>query len=817
MRTFYYKFFRSTSSYHYFIKTLALFICLSGPGTISAQSYTICAGSVITLTATNPLGLTSPSYTLLPGNSANSNPTFVLSPTATATYTLITGGNLPSPPNTYTTTSVVNTVTVNKMPVIAPTVTQASCSNTITSVNLNLSWIPSGSTSYTIGFPPGQAPTGWTGLTQTTHSGTIAPGVYSPTVMSSTGCSVTGSFTINAQPASAFFNLNPSGSNYSITCTQPTVNISATTPNLSYTWTSASSSPITGSMVALTGTNVGTWTVSANNPLSGCIKTLTFSLQSAVVIPTSVMTPSFQTINCSSSSISNVTITSTSPTVNILHQVISPLGSTFTSNSPTIGYQPGTAGTYTSILTNIFNGCSIVKTFTVFSSQALPTFVPASTNNFSLGCSTKSTGVITISNAATPMGSALTYTILSPGSSTALPSGLLSTTNTLLVTNPGTYTMVVRDNANGCESRAPVTITTNTFAPVIDSISVPQNVLNCYNPQIVLTGYSGSANSSFLWTFTSAPGSATTNSLLVTANSSPTSTLNGNYSLTLTDNNNLCKSSTVVPIYQNLFPPKAIISSGSQYSITCTTPTILLSNNSISTIPPGGPGSIVVAVQWTGPLPLPTLSMSSTYTASIGGTYTLSVMDTGNGCTSSTTAIISDNRVLPIVNNPVGPPPFCLTSQVVVIYPIISSSTVGLTYTWTSPPTATPLGVNNFSLLTNAIGVYTISVSNPEGCIVHAQVSVSSCTDVSVFDNYSDGSFVVLPNPSNGIFNIDCEINSGSNYKAEIFNLLGSLVRTLEITISNKEIDLTDQQNGIYIIHISGNGQRIHTGRLIKN
>ncbi|MDX2171469.1 MAG: hypothetical protein SFY56_00005, partial [Bacteroidota bacterium] len=107
-------------------------------------NYTICAGASATITPVNFAALTSPVYSLNPGGLTSTTGSFVVNPTTTTTYsTYITGLNTVGAVTTITATS---NVSVNPLPVLAPTFTQVTCTNTLNAVNLNLTFNPSSAT-----------------------------------------------------------------------------------------------------------------------------------------------------------------------------------------------------------------------------------------------------------------------------------------------------------------------------------------------------------------------------------------------------------------------------------------------------------------------------------------------------------------------------------------------------------------------------------------------------------------------------------------------------------------------------------------------
>ncbi|MBI9069040.1 MAG: T9SS type A sorting domain-containing protein [Salinivirgaceae bacterium] len=80
-------------------------------------------------------------------------------------------------------------------------------------------------------------------------------------------------------------------------------------------------------------------------------------------------------------------------------------------------------------------------------------------------------------------------------------------------------------------------------------------------------------------------------------------------------------------------------------------------------------------------------------------------------------------------------------------------------------------------------------------------------------NNKAQNSFSIYPNPTNGkisIENINDEYHSGT---VEVFNLLGKLVCVSRI--EDNTIDLSTQDNGVYIVRISPENQKPENSRLI--
>ncbi|MDI1354415.1 MAG: gliding motility-associated C-terminal domain-containing protein [bacterium] len=748
-----------------------LFICAS----FYSKSQAICAGSSATLSAPNPSNLGQPSYTLLPGGSSNNTGIFVVSPLTTTTYTFLTRGTSGS---SVITTSSVTILTVNPQPKVVPTVTSANCTSTVSGFNLNLTFTPlSPVPGYTVlwgpPLPPPNIPIGILSPQQTSVATGVSPGSYEATITAVGGCQVLVNFTINPAPAPATFSLMPYGSVYTLTCVQPTIDVTASNIANTYTWSNTSSLPIISQSVNLNVGNLGTWSVTGQNTTSGCVKTLTFQLVQNVNTPTSTISQSLIAITCGSA-IPTISMTAT-PSVNITHYIFDPLGGIFIANSYTAIYTPGGPGTYTYDLMDNVSGCKSTKHFTITSTSGFPTYNVTSPDSFTLGCTTKSVATININGAATfpTPGGAISYTLIGPPTSTTIPTGtnVLSPFSTYTINIPGTWTVIVKDNSNLCETRTPISILQNTFAPAIAaSASLDLYVLDCTNTVTILQGFSETPNISYNWSFQGTPSNFPGSTVTVIVNKiAPTTTIINTYTLTITDLSSTCKSTTVITMRQNLFVPKVGFALGVP-GITCQTPTVVLTNTSTSGIPANTYPVIypVIGYIWSGPSPQPTVQVSTTYVASIVGTYTLVGKDLNNGCFGVATGSVDDLRDYPVVNNPTAPVASVLDcgATSTKVYPAITSPTNSLAYLWKAPNIASVSCNTCFSLTTNFPGTYTITVTNTLNfCATSSTMSVKNGSLTGAFEVDHDKGYAPLSvSFINNSFSSNSKDNINSNW-----------------------------------------------------
>jgi gliding motility-associated-like protein len=739
-------------------------------------NYLICSGASATITPVNFNALTNPTYSIQPGGLTSTTPSFVVSPTITTTYTVfITGLNTNSA--VVTNTSISN-VTVNPIPVVTNSVTQATCSSPSISASFLLGTNPVSASQYSFTWNPATAPAGapanpvsGSGFTCTPNPGTTS---YTVATIPG-GCTTTGSFVVNPIPQPVTFSIQNTSLSNSITCNNPSVTLQAvsnyTAGSLSYSWTSSTFTS-GASNITLTPAQVSpslVITCVAVDPVTTCSALNVFTVGTNTTTPSFIVAPVTQTIDCATTSIATFTSTALNPTVNVSHLWYNS-GSTvpFATVAGSVSIQSLGLGTYTVCLLNNTNGCTSCSVVSVNTGTSYATFSITSSSNFSLGCApTKNTTTINITNAQTfpTPGGVLSFTFWPP----SVSSGTTFNTNTSLVTSiPGLWTAVAKDPASQCLTTKQFAIIQNTVGPH-SQISVNSNTLstlslNCYTPSVVALGSSTVPNTSISWSTpsgTNIPQSTIT--IAVTTNTS--SSVVGTYSLVVKDNNNDCITIQPFLVSQSIgLPTPSITALSTPSFISCYNSPVTLLNSSI-----GSTGPVANAISWAGPSPQVPAGSISTYSALVPGVYTLTVRDNGNGCIKTGTYNVTENKIPPILNSP---PPFVLDcgQQSVKINAIISNTSTAYSYSWTA---LTPTNVNGITPVTaignqftnvDRSGLYRVTVFNPvNGCRASATVTV--------VDGALTASFV--PSSINGFAPLSVNFNntsasSGSNGTASI-------------------------------------------------
>lgn len=128
-----------------------------------------------------------------------------------------------------------------------------------------------------------------------------------------------------------------------------------------------------------------------------------------------------------------------------------------------------------------------------------------------------------------------------------------NTTEQITVQTPGTYTLLVANADNGCESQDEIVIGLDTDIPVADA--GPDTLLTCGVTEISLGGSATSTGAEFLYYWLDSNGD--------TISSSNTSTFSvsqaGTYTLRVTDESNGCTITEAVEVTQDITRPQIII------------------------------------------------------------------------------------------------------------------------------------------------------------------------------------------------------------------------------------------------------------------
>ncbi|MBP9068319.1 MAG: gliding motility-associated C-terminal domain-containing protein [Bacteroidia bacterium] len=736
-------------------------LCLLSPAN---SSTFICRGAVTTVSISNPNNLANPSYSIQPAGQIQSNPNFTVSPTSSTTYTLYITGTTST--SAVITQSSVATVSVYPTANMNPLVTNGTCATPVTSsVNLNVTFSPSGSPNYTTTWSP--LPGTVTTVNSPTASG-LVPGLNSVTLTTSDGCKTIATFSVLPipQPAS-FVIVNPSG-DYTITCLNPNVLLTASVTNgvpLSYTWFPTCTGTLVGASMnftqACTGQVVGTSS-------TGCQFVQTFTVYQNYASPTIAITPTVQNITCAAGSGCFTLTSNMGPNVTTnWFQVVGTTTIYVGAAQGTINiFCPGSPGDYWGESVNNLTGCKSTKSVQVTASIGVPIFTVTSPTNFTIGCGSKSitsmqvTTVITSPVPNTPVS----YTFMVPPV-TGTPTTFTINPNLNNITIPGTYVIYVKDLTNNCVSSQSISIIQNTIAPNIDFIQ-PLSILSCREPSMVLNGISSNPNTQITWTVPAIPSNSInpTPNHTVVINPAITGATNnitsvGIFTVGAVDQNNMCRSTKTVQILQDIRIPKFTISALTNSVITCKNLDVVI----VPIITPTLAVALVPTYIWYPPVG-PGVP-GSQFNSTAAGSHTSISTSVVNGCTASATYIIASDQTPPALGATGLFTLDCANNPTSSITPSITGSTTGFTYSWTVPPGALTSALTGSALTTNITGLYFVMVTNTiNGC-----VSIGS---YEVIPGAINASFTAIPD--HGFVPLSVTFNNNSSTSAGASSIIST-------------------------------------------
>ncbi|HFB99773.1 MAG TPA: T9SS type B sorting domain-containing protein, partial [Phaeodactylibacter sp.] len=365
------------------------------------------------------------------------------------------------------------------------------------------------------------------------------------------------------------------------------------------------------------------------------------------------------------------------------------------------------AGLYTLEIENTVNGCTSTSTVLVEQDINVPTALAV----FS-GMLTCDDEEITVdgSTSTSAGGGILTYQ-WSNGSTSPMAT----------FTDAGTYSLMVTDGSNNCSATTSFTIDQDISTPTAEIASIG-NTLSCTQQSLVFNG----ANS------TPSLGTALTYSWLLNGNEvGSTDEIevgdDGQLVLVVTNVANGCSSSTDTEITTDESLPVAIIADPDE--ITCINDEVELNATASSQ-------GTEYQYSWTGPgAIINDTTLTPTMTAA--GVYTLTVLNTTNGCEETQNITIDADTNPPAASANATDQLDCVTTEISLTG---NGSATGPTvsYLWTTTTGNIVSGATTFTPTISAPGIYSLVVTDASnGCTSTASVNVDASNDTPVVNSYT--------------------------------------------------------------------------------
>ncbi len=276
-------------------------------------------------------------------------------------------------------------------------------------------------------------------------------------------------------------------------------------------------------------------------------------------------------------------------------------------------------GLYQLEIHNLVNGCRATDTVRVTQSSALPNAVIAPP--LVLNCNNAS--VILDGSASSPSDS-LTYQWFGPGLG-------VETSDAILVTEPGIYTLAVNNPFTQCADTTTVEVLLDRIEPVADA--GPDTTLTCLRNSVMLGGSSTSTGPGIQYEWITSEGHIVgpADVLNIEADSA------GVYVLFVNNTINGCADTSFVSVSNDQVAP--FVNAGADLQMDCASDIVTLAGNVMAMHP--------TTIAWSGIClvsPPDQLSIS----VNCAGSYWLTATDTVNGCARTDTVIISLSPFAPL-------------------------------------------------------------------------------------------------------------------------------------------------------------------------
>ncbi len=512
----------------------------------------------------------------------------------------------------------------------------------------------------------------------------------------------------------------------SVLMSSGTASNNASIPN--YTVSFAPTSPtgtvgVSANTATYSGLAVGVNTITITDSV-GCIATQTINVTPQPQAPNiTIVAPTGTVLGCAPPTLSLNAVNSNTNLTNMSYTWSSMSASTIT---PTTGnsdwvniFYPTGSNTITVIGTDPSTGCVGTASIVIMKDDAVPsvTVLPVATQ--SIGCNQPCKTFTAITTTTTNM----VGTWLDASNNVIVgPSG---TPLVLCAGSPGIYTAMYLNTINGCSTTQTVAITSNTSVPTMTINSILGGfTLTCTKPCLPLSISTSGTVAPKTYTWTNLSTSVTTSPAngsytVCTATNGP-----GQYAAQFTDGFG-CTISQTISIQIDTLRPTPLSSTNlpsNSYTLNCFNPTLVATGYSNPLYPASN-------YSWTIPPNLiqsnntTTVSMVNITSSTTPTTYTVLAMNPNNGCVGRAKVQFYKDIFVPPYTAVYTPSAITCANPCVAFSPGASTSTVPVTYTFTSPPptqTATTSGA-----LMCIPGPYTMTYMNAlNGCTNVATATV---------------------------------------------------------------------------------------------
>ena len=609
----------------------------------------------------------------------------------------------------------------------------------------------------------------WSGGTLTGNTTTVnvsAAGNYQAIVTNTAnGCSATATQNITANTVLPIIT---TATPQSLTCSLTSTNLTVTgNAQNTYLWTATNGGLISAGSTGTTPTvnAAGTYSVVATDPTNGCTASQSVNVVQNGNVPQANLTAAGY-ISCSNPTVG---LTATVPTGNqITYNWTAPNGQTLSGLTPNVN----SAGTYSLVVSDGSNGCSVTKTVNVTADLIAPD-VDLETPEL-ITCS-KSSVSVAVSNP----NSAYNYTW------TLGATAIASAPNTN-VTAAGSYILTVKNPINGCVATKNIDVKEDKIKPTIGVLGTAFE-LYCKKTSIAFAPVVTTVtNPTFAWSATNAA-----NIIANPTTASASVTTAGTYSLLVTNPDNGCSATKSVDVTSVELPKPAV----AVKKLNCFKDCDASIN---ATIASGGKAPFTY--KWSNGTSGPENSKLC------ASEYNLVTTD-ALGCESSLkTTIVEPTEVV-------------LTSKKQDANDVINSGKAEVSVLGGTPPYQYKWsnGATTSKIVQLTAGKYTVEVTDANGCkksIVVEIFTILADNDIKGLELLQ-----ITPNPTQDNVDLTLRLQQSATIQVQLYNTNGQLIMSREKQIGTqiKEcFDLTNYPTGVYLLHININNQTI-TKRVVKS
>ena len=532
-------------------------------------------------------------------------------------------------------------------------------------------------------------PMGYSADTATAELNT--PGIYTLTMTSdSNGCSNTLEYEVETDTIAP----SVSAIGGTITCDSGQITLSASsgTGNVQFEWLGPNGF-MANTMQAVT-TLPGMYTVTAIGE-NGCSNMTTAEVLQDPNVPD--IAASADTITCA---VPTAQLHASTTTSGVSYAWTGPANFNTNTQDPSTSM----SGNYTLIITSS-TGCSASTTVKVVTDTMSPSIAVSA--DALLNCKTD-TVLLSTANSSSDIVSYIWTG----------PSGNIAGTTTAVATESGMYSLAVTAQ-NGCTHIENVEVFSDFTIPFASAGN--DGIIDCNNTSTLLSAQASAQGDHIHYTW-QGPAGQNSNDIEITTS------VAGVYIINVLDTINGCENTDTAVVTADLEKPEAIITFPGADTLTCA----------VLQVPLSGQSS-----QPTGTLDFAWYDAAGDYLsgqtdilAMHAEDYTLIVTNQQNGCKDTTSAIVTEDRELPVVNIQ---PPDELTCAVdeVELSGVGSSTGSQYQYAWTANP-GNIIGNNDtIQVVVNQIGQYMLTVYNMQnGCSAADAVTIEAdmqMPTVSVF------------------------------------------------------------------------------------